>query len=43
MTELENRMLYPCVHDDRYDDEPALGYDDDDNEEVFEEDDIDEF
>lgn len=41
--ELENSMLRPTVHDDRYDDRPALGYDEDDEEEVLEDDDIDEF
>lgn len=39
--EIENSMLRPTVHDDRYDDGPALGYDEDD-EEVFEDDEIDE-
>ena len=42
MIELENRMLLPTVHDERYDDRPALGFEDED-EEVFIEDDIDEF
>ena len=41
--ELENSMLIPTVHDDRYDDGPALGFDPEDDEEVFEDDDIDEF
>ena len=44
MIELENSMLLPTVHDERYDDRPALGFEDEDeDEEVFEDDDIDEF
>lgn len=45
MMELENSMLLPTVHDDRYDDRPALGFDEDEDEdeEVFEDDEIDEF